>query len=59
MYTSVDFISQIVVRRGSPVPKTRGSYTPIGVWLGHDLKNKLLLLLYYSSRFIFLNVYRQ
>jgi hypothetical protein len=29
MYTSVDFTSQIVGRRGSLVPQTRGSHTPV------------------------------
>jgi hypothetical protein len=46
--TSVDFSSQITTSRGSLVPKTRGSrgsHTPIGVSLGRDLKNRLLLFL--------------
>jgi hypothetical protein len=42
MYTLVDFTSQIVGRRGSLVPQTRGSHTPI--WCaGCDLKNRLCL----------------
>jgi hypothetical protein len=46
MYTSVDFTSQIVGRRGVPCPTNKGvSYTNL-VWLGRDLKNRLLLLLY-------------
>jgi hypothetical protein len=48
MYNSVDFSNQIVVWRGSLVPQTRVSHTPIGVWLGCDLKNRLLLLLLLS-----------
>jgi hypothetical protein len=45
MYTSVDFTSQIVRRRGVPCPTNKGvSYTNL-VWLGRDLKNRLLLLL--------------
>jgi hypothetical protein len=45
MYTSVDFTSQIVGRRGVPCPTNKGvSYTNL-VWLGRDLKNRLLLLL--------------
>jgi hypothetical protein len=53
MYTSVDFSSQIVAWRGSLVPQTRGSHTPIWClvenlfppWRLPDLKNRLLLLL--------------
>jgi hypothetical protein len=45
MYTSIDFTSQIVGRRGSLVPQTRGLIHQFGVWLGRDLKNRLLLLL--------------
>jgi hypothetical protein len=45
MYTSVDFTSQIAGRRGVPCPTNKGvSYTNL-VWLGRDLKNRLLLLL--------------
>jgi hypothetical protein len=45
MYTSVDFTSQIVGRRRVPCPTNKGvSYTNL-VWLGRDLKNRLLLLL--------------
>jgi hypothetical protein len=50
MYTSVDFSRQIAAWRGFFVPQTRGSHTPIGVWLGHDLKNRLLLLLKETSQ---------
>jgi hypothetical protein len=46
MYTFVDFISQIVGQRGVPCPTNKGvSYTNLVCWLGHDLKNRLLLLL--------------
>jgi hypothetical protein len=45
MYTSIDFTSQIVGQRGVPCPTKKGvSYTNL-VWLGCDLKNRLLLLL--------------
>jgi hypothetical protein len=30
MYTSIDFASQILEWKGSLVPQTRGSHTPIG-----------------------------
>jgi hypothetical protein len=45
MYTSVDFSSQIPVQRGTLVPQTRGLIHQFGVWLGRDLKIRLLLLL--------------
>jgi hypothetical protein len=52
MYTSIDFTSQIVGRRGVPCPTNKGvSYTNL-VWLGRDLKNRLLLLLLYSDQTI-------
>jgi hypothetical protein len=45
MYTSIDFTSQIVGRRGVPCPTNKGvSYTNLVWWLGRDLKNRLLLL---------------
>jgi hypothetical protein len=51
MYTFVDFTSQIVGRRGVPCPTNKGvSYTNLVCWLGRDLKNRLLLLLYICPR---------
>jgi hypothetical protein len=48
MYTFIDFTSQIVGQRGVPCPTNKGvSYTNLVCWLGHDLKNRLLLLYYY------------
>jgi hypothetical protein len=50
MYTSVDFTSQIVGQRGVPCPTNKGvSYTNL-VWLGRDLKNRLLLLLLFYDQ---------
>jgi hypothetical protein len=46
MYIFVDFTIQMVRRRGVPCPTNKGvSYTNLVFWLGHDLKNRLLLLL--------------
>jgi len=49
MYTFVDFTSQVIGQRGVPCPTNKGvSYTNL-VWLGRDLKNRLLLLLFYDQ----------
>jgi hypothetical protein len=57
MYTSVDFTSQIVERRGVPCPTNKGvSYTNL-VWLGRDLKNRLLLLLLYIIKILYILVH--
>jgi hypothetical protein len=45
MYTSVDFTSQIAGQRGPLSYKQGGLIHQVGVWLGRDLKNRLLLLL--------------
>jgi hypothetical protein len=45
MYTSVDFTSQIVGWRGSLVPQTRGSHTPI--WCGLVVTSKIDYYYYY------------
>jgi len=65
MYTSVDISSGIVARRGVPrLTNKEVSYTNLarrsdeqgglidqfGVWLGRDLKNRLLLLLLYKNK---------
>jgi hypothetical protein len=45
MYAFVNFTSQIAGQRGVPCPTNkRVSYTNL-MWLGRDLKNRLLLLL--------------
>jgi hypothetical protein len=43
MYTSVDFTSQIVGRRGSLVPQTRGSHTPFWCGLAMNIQPKYIL----------------
>jgi hypothetical protein len=54
MYTSVDFTSQIVGRRGVPCPTNKGvSYTNVSIWCGlslykaSDLKNRHIIIIMY------------
>jgi hypothetical protein len=48
MYSSIDFSSQSL-RKGDPLyHKQGGLIHQFGIWLGRDLKNRLLLLLLYK-----------
>jgi hypothetical protein len=45
IYIYIDFTSQIVGWRGSPLSHKQGGLIhQFGVWLGRELKNRLLLL---------------
>jgi hypothetical protein len=46
MYTSVDFLAVKSLRGGGPLSHKQGDLLhQFGVWIGHDLKIRLLLLL--------------